>query len=101
MDFRHIAIPSHDKGTCEAAQDWHAGVGDRINAIYGGNLAGLGERLASHHAFGSRPEYQDQIGESSMRQPRSSTEEGFIDQAMLEAAADVIVWQGTKSRDPV
>lgn len=100
----HIAIPSHDKEHVKQLKDWHAGIVNRINTIYGSNLADLNVKDAGPRIMRLAPAPNIKItasGEIVTRQPRVIySKKGFVDQAMLEAAADVIVWQGTKAEIP-
>lgn len=100
----HITIPSHDKEHVKQLKDWHAAIVTRINAIYGSNLADLQVKDAGPRIMRLVPSINRKVSKSgviAMREPRTLYRKpGFIDQAMLESAADVIVWQGSKAEIP-
>lgn len=100
----HILIPTHDKEHVKQLKEWHAAIVTRINTLYGSTLADLQVKDAGPRIMRLVPALNAKVtkeGEIVTRQPRTLYRNpGFVDQAMIESAADVIVYQGQRAEIP-
>jgi len=97
----HVELPPHERAAVEHLRKLHAAIVNRINQEFGGTLADAQVKDAGSRVMRLVPcenVYVD-LKTGEVARPRHSKtvyrKQAYVDQAILEAAAQEIVWKAT------
>lgn len=101
----HVAIPLHKPSDVPTLKTYHAGIVKKINSIFGGTFADpqvsdAGSRIMRLVPCENVGMYADFRKAPARQSETLYQKDGYVSEAMLQSAADMIAWQGERVDAP-